>query len=153
MTPLNLYLCAGRRPSRRSAVIDYGQTHPRPRLDQHLPRRPAAQELRRHPPRPRDLLRLRRALPLSRLPLPRDARAGGRRGGDERRALVLRGDNDVFPETFLKFLGFQGELGEVFLAKHGEILEAGVLAADAAADRRGGAGRHLPHAASRRLPG
>jgi isocitrate dehydrogenase kinase/phosphatase len=35
------------------------------------------------------------------------------------------GDNDVFPETFLKFLGFEGRLREVFLEKHGEILEAG----------------------------
>ena len=35
------------------------------------------------------------------------------------------GDNDVFPETFLKFLGFEGRLRDVFLEKHGEILEAG----------------------------
>jgi isocitrate dehydrogenase kinase/phosphatase len=34
-------------------------------------------------------------------------------------------DNDVFPETFLNFLGFEGHLREVFLDKHGEILEAG----------------------------
>ena len=34
-------------------------------------------------------------------------------------------ENDVFPETFLKFLGFEGRLHEVFLEKHGEILEAG----------------------------
>ncbi len=35
------------------------------------------------------------------------------------------GDNDVFPETFLRFLGFEGRLQQVFLEKHGEILEAG----------------------------
>jgi isocitrate dehydrogenase kinase/phosphatase len=35
------------------------------------------------------------------------------------------GENDVFPETFLKFLGFEGRLREVFLEKHGEILDAG----------------------------
>lgn len=34
-------------------------------------------------------------------------------------------DNDVFPETFLNFLGLEGRLREVFLDKHGEILEAG----------------------------
>jgi isocitrate dehydrogenase kinase/phosphatase len=34
-------------------------------------------------------------------------------------------DNDVFPETFLQFLGFEGRLRDVFLEKHGEILEAG----------------------------
>jgi isocitrate dehydrogenase kinase/phosphatase len=33
-------------------------------------------------------------------------------------------DNDVFPETFLKFLGFDGALRDLFLEKHGEILEA-----------------------------
>jgi len=35
------------------------------------------------------------------------------------------GEDDVFPETFLKFLGFDGRLERVFLDKHGEILEAG----------------------------
>ena len=34
-------------------------------------------------------------------------------------------DNDVFPETFLRFLGFEDRLRDVFLEKHGEILEAG----------------------------
>ena len=34
-------------------------------------------------------------------------------------------DNDVFPQTFLRFLGFEGRMREVFLEKHGEILEAG----------------------------
>ncbi|MEX1109035.1 MAG: bifunctional isocitrate dehydrogenase kinase/phosphatase [Dongiaceae bacterium] len=34
-------------------------------------------------------------------------------------------DNDVFPETFLNFLGLEGRLRELFLEKHGEILEAG----------------------------
>ena len=34
-------------------------------------------------------------------------------------------ENDVFPETFLKFLGFEGRLEAAFLGKHGEILEAG----------------------------
>ncbi len=33
-------------------------------------------------------------------------------------------DNDVFPETFLQFLGMEGRLREVFLEKHGEILTA-----------------------------
>jgi isocitrate dehydrogenase kinase/phosphatase len=35
------------------------------------------------------------------------------------------GDSDVFPETFLKFLGFEARLEQVFLEKHGEVLEAG----------------------------
>lgn len=33
-------------------------------------------------------------------------------------------DNDVFPETFLQFLGFDEHLKEVFLKVHGEILTA-----------------------------
>ena len=33
-------------------------------------------------------------------------------------------DNDVFPETFINFLGFDEHLKQVFLEKHGEILEA-----------------------------
>ncbi|MBS0394042.1 MAG: bifunctional isocitrate dehydrogenase kinase/phosphatase, partial [Proteobacteria bacterium] len=31
-------------------------------------------------------------------------------------------DNDVFPETFINFLGFDDEMREVFLKAHGEIL-------------------------------
>lgn len=34
-------------------------------------------------------------------------------------------DNDVFPETFMRFLGFEEPLRQVFLDKHGELLEAG----------------------------
>jgi isocitrate dehydrogenase kinase/phosphatase len=35
------------------------------------------------------------------------------------------GENDVFPETFLRFLGFEDRLQEAFVAKHGEVLDAG----------------------------
>lgn len=35
------------------------------------------------------------------------------------------GDNDVVPKTCLQFFGLEGRLQEVFLANHGEILEAG----------------------------
>jgi isocitrate dehydrogenase kinase/phosphatase len=33
-------------------------------------------------------------------------------------------DNDVFPETFMNFLGFDAHLKHVFLESHGEILTA-----------------------------
>lgn len=33
-------------------------------------------------------------------------------------------DNDVFPETFMQFLGFDAELKEAFLRVHGEIMTA-----------------------------
>jgi isocitrate dehydrogenase kinase/phosphatase len=35
------------------------------------------------------------------------------------------GETDVFPETFINFLGFDDELKEMFLRFHGEILTAG----------------------------
>ena len=53
------------------------------------------------------------------------------------------GDSDVFPETFLKFLGFEGRLQEAFLEKHGEILEGG-LVARAPGTPRGGRPRRGP---------
>ncbi len=59
--------------------------HPRPRRDQHLPGRPAAEELRRHASRPRDLLRLRRTVPGDRLQVSRGAAVGARRGRHARR--------------------------------------------------------------------
>ena len=90
MTPLNLYIRTATRDDAERAVLDYGQCDPRPRGDQHLRRRPAAQELRRHAPRPRDLLRLRRAVPGHRLPLPRHSAGAARRGRDARRGLVPR---------------------------------------------------------------
>lgn len=34
------------------------------------------------------------------------------------------GDKDIFPEEFLRFLGFSGPLREVFLAAHGDLLTA-----------------------------
>ena len=33
-------------------------------------------------------------------------------------------DNDVFPETFINFLGFVGDIKQVFLDAHGEVLTA-----------------------------
>ncbi len=33
-------------------------------------------------------------------------------------------DNDVFPETFMQFLGFDAELKEVFMKVHGEVMTA-----------------------------
>jgi len=35
------------------------------------------------------------------------------------------GENDVFPEEFLRFLGLQDRLREVFVAAHGDVLTAG----------------------------
>jgi len=45
-----------------------------------------------------------------------------RRRGDVGGAVVLLGENDVFPEEFLPFLGLSGEPREAFLARHSDLL-------------------------------
>lgn len=54
-------------------------------------------------------------------------------------------DNDVFPETFLNFLGFEDRLRDVFLDKHREILEAGWWRALQQRLRRGEVVEVLPY--------
>ena len=76
VTPLNLYPPRGDARGRPRRHRRLRQCRPRPRRRQHLPRRHAAQELRRHPSRPGHLLRLRRALPPHRV-----SRASAPRGG------------------------------------------------------------------------
>ncbi len=64
------------------------QRDPRPRDREHLPGRHALAELRRHPPRARRLLRLRRDRVPHRLHLPRDPAGAEPRGGALGRAVV-----------------------------------------------------------------
>ena len=54
------------------------------------------------------------------------------------------GENDVFPEEFLPFLGLQGEPREAFLARHSDLLGDGLLDGDAGGAPRGPRARHLP---------
>ena len=78
-------------PTTRSAMHamrDYGDAHPRARRGQHLRRRPAVQELRRHALRPRRVLRLRRDRVPDRLQFPDDPAAAARLGRDVGRRLV-----------------------------------------------------------------
>jgi isocitrate dehydrogenase kinase/phosphatase len=63
--------------------------HQRAGHRQHLPRRHAVEELRRHPLRPRRVLRLRRDRVHDRLQLPQDPASAQRRGRDVQRALVF----------------------------------------------------------------
>ena len=79
MTPLNLYLGASGARGCGVGGARLRSGDPRPRIHEHLCRRPAAEEFRRYAPRARDLLRLRRAVPGHGLPLPRHA-AGDERG-------------------------------------------------------------------------
>ena len=105
----------------RAAVHDYGRRSAIWRR-QHLPGRPADQELRRVTPRAGDLLRLRRAVPPVGLPVPADAALARRR----RRALgepwFHVSEGDIFPEEFLTFLGLTGELRGLFAQVHGDLL-------------------------------
>jgi hypothetical protein len=71
LRPLNLYVREANRPNCRTRRARLRPVDQGPGAQQHLPGRPAAEELRRDPPRPRDLLRLRRTLPGHRMPLPR----------------------------------------------------------------------------------
>jgi isocitrate dehydrogenase kinase/phosphatase len=72
MTPLNIFLQdAARRGPARARRARIRQCDPRPGRREHLPRRHAVQEFRRHAPRPRRVLRLRRNRIPHRLQFPR----------------------------------------------------------------------------------
>ena len=96
---------------------------PRPRAQQHLPRRHAAQELRRHPPRPGHLLRLRRARACS----PTAASGSCRRARYARRSSpASRGSSSARTtcsrRSSCRFLGLEGELRDAFMDAHRELL-------------------------------
>ena len=125
MTPLNLYLRAASREQAELAVIEYGQ---------------AIRDLAYTNIFPGDLLlknfgvtRHNRVIfyDYDELSSVTDCRfrdvPRATSDEDEMRAesWFYIGESDVFPETFLKFLGFEDRLRDVFLEKHGEILEAG----------------------------
>ena len=89
MTPLNIYLDRATPEEVEPAVLRVRQRDPRARGREHLPRRPALAELRRHPLRPRRLLRLRRDRVPDRLHVPPDP-AAAEPGGRARRGAVVR---------------------------------------------------------------
>ena len=107
------------------AIRDYGDRDQGARGDQHLRRRPAVQELRRHALRPRRVLRLRRDRVPDRLPLPHDPARAGRRRRDVERSLVSgrparrlsRGVRDVPADRSRR-------AREAFLAFHADLLDA-----------------------------
>jgi isocitrate dehydrogenase kinase/phosphatase len=71
--PLDLYLVEAPPAAAREAALDYGHGHLRGRSD--------AEEFRRHAAQPGGVLRLRRAAPPDRMPVPRSARAADTGGG------------------------------------------------------------------------
>ncbi len=76
------------------------------------------------------------------------------RNDDEERALepwFFVGERDIFPEEFRSFLGLTGELLQVFLAHHGELLTADFWLAMQDRHRRGEVLDIYPYRASRRL--
>ncbi len=124
MTPLNLYVRTATRDQARKAVLDYGQ---------------AIRDLAGTNIFPGDLLlknfgvtRHGRVIfyDYDELCLVTDCRfreiPEAQHDEDEMRSETWYyvGDNDVFPETFINFLGFDPELKEVFLEAHREILTA-----------------------------
>ena len=124
MTPLNLYVRTASREQAIRAVLDYGQ---------------AIRDLAVTNIFPGDLLlknfgvtRHGRVIfyDYDELCLVTDCRfrdiPESRHEEDEMRgeAWYYVGENDVFPETFINFLGFDAELRQVFLDAHREILTA-----------------------------
>jgi isocitrate dehydrogenase kinase/phosphatase len=124
MTPLNLYVRTATREQARKAVLDYGQ---------------AIRDLAGTNIFPGDLLlknfgvtRHGRVIfyDYDELCLVTDCRfreiPQAQHDEDEMRSETWYyvGENDVFPETFINFLGFDPELKEVFLEAHREILTA-----------------------------
>jgi isocitrate dehydrogenase kinase/phosphatase len=124
MTPLNLYLRQAEREQAEKAVLDYGQ---------------AIRDLAGTNIFPGDLLlknfgvtRHGRVIfyDYDELCLVTDCRfreiPQSSHDEDELRAdaWFYVGENDVFPETFINFLGFDAHLKQVFLEAHGEILTA-----------------------------
>ncbi len=124
MTPLNLYVRTATRDQAVKAVLDYGQ---------------AIRDLAGTNIFPGDLLlknfgvtRHGRVIfyDYDELCLVTDCRfreiPQARHDEDEMRSETWYyvGDNDVFPETFINFLGFDAELKGIFLEAHREILTA-----------------------------
>ena len=124
MTPLNLYVRTATREQARKAVLDYGQ---------------AIRDLAGTNIFPGDLLlknfgvtRHGRVIfyDYDELCLVTDCRfreiPQAQHDEDEMRSETWYyvGDNDVFPETFINFLGFDAELKSKFLEAHREILTA-----------------------------
>ena len=124
MTPLNLYIRTATRDQAEQAVLDYGQ---------------AIRDLAVTNIFPGDLLlknfgvtRHNRVIfyDYDELCLVTDCRfreiPRAEHDEDETRAEAwfYVADNDVFPETFMNFLGFDPHLKEVFIESHGEILTA-----------------------------
>lgn len=125
MTPLNLYLREADAASARDAVLDYGQ---------------AVKDLAATNIFPGDMLlknfgvtRHERVVfyDYDELCLLTDCRfreipaarcAADELGGEP---WYHVGENDIFPEEFLKFLGLHGALCDVFLAQHADLLTAG----------------------------
>jgi hypothetical protein len=90
MIPLNIYLQEATPEQVQRAVVRVRQRHQGHGGGQHLPRRHAVEELRRHAPRQGRVLRLRRDRVPHRLQLPPRADAAQRGRRDERRGLVPR---------------------------------------------------------------
>jgi isocitrate dehydrogenase kinase/phosphatase len=151
VTPLNLYLRQADEHSAREAVLDYGQ---------------AIKDLAATDIFPGDLLlknfgvtrhgrvifydydELCRVTDCNFRDLPRAQDLDEEMSGEP---WFYVGDKDIFPEEFLRFLGFSGPLREVFLAAHGDLLTADFWRKMQARHRAGEIMDIFPYKQSRRL--
>ena len=123
MVPLNLYLDRASPARARGRRRRLRQRDPRPRRGEHLPRRHALAELRRHELRPRRLLRLRRDRVPDRRQLPPHPAGARRRAELAAEPWYGVARDDVFPEEFATFLLGDPRLRELFLRHHADLLE------------------------------
>ena len=125
MIPLNIYLQERDAGADRARGGRVRQRHQGPGGGQHLPRRHAVEELRRHAPRQGGVLRLRRDRVHHRLQLPPACPRRATRRKRCRGEIWYRvGPKDVFPETFGPFLLGNASVREVFMKHHADLLDA-----------------------------
>lgn len=124
MTPLNIYLENASEAQTREALNDYGLGDQATGGSEHLPRRHAAEELRRDSPWPGGVLRLRRDLLPHRGELPLHPRAALPEDEMSSEPWYSVGPNDVFPEEFPRFLFVDLNQRRLFAKLHGNLYDA-----------------------------
>ena len=150
--PLNLFIREAPLAAARDAVHRLRPGRQGPGRDQHLPRRHAAEELRRHPPRAGRSSTTTTSCAWS----PTATSARCRRAADESDEFGAEpwfyvGPNDIFPEEFINFMGLGGELREAFLKAHGELLTPRYWNQIQARHRAGELLDIIPYSCQRRL--
>jgi isocitrate dehydrogenase kinase/phosphatase len=82
----------------------------------------------------------------------RELPSGDEDGGGGGEPDFYVGENDVFPEEFLTFMGLRGEVRAAFLERHGDLLRPGFWREVQRGERAGEIFDVFPYPDSRRLP-